>query len=124
MQHPSLQYGGGLAAPQDPMAARKTYPHTRILPYRSRITVFLRQIKNTGSNRAMNASPEMNFDELLGVRLAVLQREHRDLDEAIHALEVSGRPDVLTLRRLKKHKLALKDQIVRIEDKLIPNIIA
>ena len=72
----------------------------------------------------MNASPEMNFDELLSVRLAVLQREHRDLDEAIHALEVSGRPDVLTLRRLKKQKLALKDQIVRIEDKLIPNIIA
>ena len=72
----------------------------------------------------MNASPEMNFDELLGVRVAVLQREHRDLDEAIHALEVSGRPDVLTLRRLKKQKLALKDQIVRIEDKLIPNIIA
>ena len=72
----------------------------------------------------MNASPEMNFDELLGVRLAVLRREHRDLDEAIHALEVSGRPDVLTLRRLKKQKLALKDQIVRIEDKLIPNIIA
>ena len=72
----------------------------------------------------MNASPEMNFDELLGVRLAVLQREHRDLDEAIHALEVSGRPDVLTLRRLKKQKLALKDQIVKIEDNLIPDIIA
>lgn len=72
----------------------------------------------------MNASPEMNFDEMLGVKLQVLRREHRDLDEAIHALETSGRPDVLTLRRLKKQKLALKDQIVRIEDKLIPNIIA
>ncbi len=72
----------------------------------------------------MNASPEMNFDEMLGVKLEVLRREHRDLDEAIHALEITGRPDVLTLRRLKKQKLALKDQIVRIEDKLIPNIIA
>jgi hypothetical protein len=72
----------------------------------------------------MNASPEMNFDEMLGVKLEVLRREHRDLDEAIHALELSGRPDVLTLRRLKKQKLALKDQIARIEDKLIPNIIA
>lgn len=72
----------------------------------------------------MNASPEMNSDELLAVRLEVLRREHRDLDEAIYALETSGRPDVLTLRRLKKQKLALKDQIVRIEDKLIPNIIA
>ena len=72
----------------------------------------------------MNASPEMNFDDLLRVKLAVLQREHRDLDEAVHVLETLGRPDVLTLRRLKKQKLALKDQITRIEDKLIPNIIA
>ncbi len=72
----------------------------------------------------MNASPEMNFDEMLRVKLEVLRREHRDLDEAIHALEVSGRPDILTLRRLKKQKLAMKDQITRIEDKLIPNIIA
>lgn len=72
----------------------------------------------------MNASPEMNFDEMLGVKLQVLRREHRDLDEAIHALETSGRPDVLTLRRLKKQKLALKDQIVRLEDRLIPDIIA
>ncbi len=36
----------------------------------------------------------------------------------------AGRPDQLTLRRLKKQKLALKDQIVRIEDQLIPDIIA
>jgi len=33
-------------------------------------------------------------------------------------------PDQLTLRRLKKQKLSLKDQIVRIEDQLIPDIIA
>jgi len=54
----------------------------------------------------------------------VLRREHRDLDEAIHALEHNGRPDPLTLRRLKKQKLALKDQIVKVEDMLIPDIIA
>ena len=46
------------------------------------------------------------------------------LRQAIHALEETGRPDQLTLRRLKKQKLALKDQIVRIEDQLIPDIIA
>lgn len=73
---------------------------------------------------AMNASSEMNFEEMLRVKLEVLRREHRDLDEAVHALELSGRPDALTLRRLKKQKLMLKDQIVQIEDKLIPNIIA
>ena len=40
------------------------------------------------------------------------------------ALEETGRPDQLTLRRLKKQKLSLKDQIVKIEDQLIPDIIA
>jgi len=53
-----------------------------------------------------------------------MKREHRDLDEAVHALELNGRPDQLTLRRLKKQKLALKDHIVKIEDQLIPDIIA
>jgi hypothetical protein len=72
----------------------------------------------------MNASPEMDFEEMLSVKLEVLRREHRDLDEAVHALELSGRPDVLTLRRLKKQKLAMKDQITKIENKLIPDIIA
>ncbi len=72
----------------------------------------------------MNAASELNFDEMLRIRLEVMKREHRDLDEAVHALELNGRPDQLTLRRLKKQKLALKDQIVKIEDQLIPDIIA
>ena len=72
----------------------------------------------------MNASPELNFDEMLRIRLGVLKREHRDLDDAIHALGESVRGDALTLRRLKKQKLSLKDQIVKIEDQLIPDIIA
>ena len=72
----------------------------------------------------MNASSEMSFEDMLRVRLDVMRREHRDLDEAVHVLEVAGRPDPLTLRRLKKQKLALKDQIVKLEDRLIPDIIA
>ena len=72
----------------------------------------------------MNAPSELSFEEMLRIRLEVLRREHRDLDAAIHALEETGRPDQLTLRRLKKQKLALKDQMVRIEDQLIPDIIA
>ena len=72
----------------------------------------------------MNAPSELNFEEMLRIRLEVLKREHRDLDEAVHALASAGRPDPLTLRRLKKQKLALKDQIVKIEDQLIPDIIA
>jgi hypothetical protein len=72
----------------------------------------------------MNAPTELNFEEMLRIRLAVLRREHRDLDEAVAALQAAGRPDALTLMRLKKQKLALKDQIVKIEDQLIPDIIA
>ena len=72
----------------------------------------------------MNAPSELSFEEMLRIKLEVLRREHRDLDQAIHALEETGRPDQLTLRRLKKQKLALKDHMVKIEDQLIPDIIA
>lgn len=72
----------------------------------------------------MNAPSEMSFEEMLQVKLEVLRREHRDLDEAIHALSEQARADQLTLRRLKKQKLSLKDAITRIEDQLIPDIIA
>lgn len=72
----------------------------------------------------MNAHFEMDSDEMLRVKLEVLRREHRDLDEAIHVVQTSGRGDQLTLRRLKKQKLHLKDQIARIEDILTPDIIA
>ena len=72
----------------------------------------------------MNAHIEMDNLEVLRVELEVLRRGHRDLDEAIHVMETSGRADQLTLKRLKKQKLGLKDQIARIEDVLTPDIIA
>lgn len=72
----------------------------------------------------MNAPTELNFDEMLHIRLAVLRREHRDLDEAIQAVEARVNPDQLMLRRLKKQKLSLKELIVKIEDEMIPDIIA
>lgn len=71
----------------------------------------------------MNAPSELNSEDMLRIRVEVLRREHRDLDDAIHALEGST-ADPLTLRRLKKQKLSLKDRIVAIEDQLIPDIIA
>ncbi|MET0183728.1 MAG: DUF465 domain-containing protein [Caulobacterales bacterium] len=59
----------------------------------------------------------------LKVRLGELREEHRALDSAIMALaDQSG--DALQLARLKKRKLALKDQIQWIEDRLTPDIIA
>lgn len=67
---------------------------------------------------------EMDTDDVLRVKLEVLRREHRDLDEAIQALIAAAHPDQLRIVRLKKQKLALKDQIARIEDQLTPDIIA
>ena len=72
----------------------------------------------------MNSSSKMVPEEVLRIKLEALRREHRDLDEAIHALETKGTADVLTVRRLKKQKLHLKDQIAQLEDRLTPDIIA
>lgn len=66
----------------------------------------------------------MKTDEVLTVELEVFRRQHRDLDEAIHALQERGTGDQLTIRRLKKQKLRLKDMIAIIEDRLTPDIIA
>ncbi|MCX7566991.1 DUF465 domain-containing protein [Sulfitobacter sp. F26169L] len=66
----------------------------------------------------------MKNDEVLRVELEVFRREHRDLDDAIAALSERSTADQLTLQRLKKRKLRLKDYIARIEDRLTPDIIA
>jgi hypothetical protein len=63
-------------------------------------------------------------EDLLKARLAVLREEHQDLDAAIAALIAQPSTDQLRIQRLKKKKLLLKDEISRIEDALIPDIIA
>lgn len=74
----------------------------------------------------MNAQDNMSMktDDVLRVELEVFRREHRDLDEAITALVDRGTGDQLTIQRLKKQKLRLKDKIAFIEDRLTPDIIA
>lgn len=72
----------------------------------------------------MNQSAKMSREEVLRVELGMLQREHRDLDAAIEALDAQGRADPLTVRRLKKKKLMLKDRMTRITDEIEPDIIA
>ena len=72
----------------------------------------------------MNISPEMEQADILVIKLEMLRREHRDLDEAIHALQDRTTGDVLTIKRLKKKKLYLKDQISALEDRILPDIIA
>lgn len=78
------------------------------------------------SECAMNAPTDisMKTDEVLRVELEVFRREHRDLDDAIRALQDRGTADQITLQRLKKKKLILKDRIALIEDRLTPDIIA
>ena len=56
--------------------------------------------------------------------LVKLRAEHRDLDAEIVALETSERPDQLLVKRMKKRKLLLKDQITAVEDLLTPDLIA
>ncbi|ASP20188.1 hypothetical protein ANTHELSMS3_01491 [Antarctobacter heliothermus] len=74
----------------------------------------------------MNAPTDISMknDDVLRVELEVFRREHRDLDDAIRALQQTGTADQLTLQRLKKKKLKLKDKIAIIEDRLLPDIIA
>ena len=68
----------------------------------------------------MKTSDERELRELL----VKLRSEHRDLDAEIVALEASLDGDQLQVKRLKKRKLQLKDQITAVEDKLTPDIIA
>ena len=51
----------------------------------------------------------MTPEDVLRVKLEVLRQEHRDLNDAIDALQGSVVSDQLTLKRLKKQKLGLKE---------------
>ena len=55
-------------------------------------------------------------------RIGELNVEHRDLDRAIEALEQNPIYDELQLKRLKKRKLMLKDQIFMLQRQLVPDI--
>jgi hypothetical protein len=66
----------------------------------------------------------MDGDLAERARLAALKTEHRRLDSAIEAIAADPLADQLELRRLKKQKLALRDEIARLDDELTPDIIA
>ncbi len=57
-------------------------------------------------------------------RLAELKTQHRDLDDEINHLVENTPFDQLEVQRLKKRKLALKDQISKLQSNLLPDIIA
>lgn len=67
----------------------------------------------------------MDLDtEALKAQLAALKTEHRELDDVIARLAERSPVDQLELQRLKKRKLLLKDRIAKIENELLPDIIA
>jgi len=63
-------------------------------------------------------------DETLRAELARLLQEHADLDASIEALGHMPAPDQLMIARLKRKKLALRDDIVKLQDQILPDIIA
>lgn len=63
-------------------------------------------------------------EEELKQKLITLKEEHRDLDDAILALDRAGTFDQVQMQRLKKKKLKIRDKIQKIENDLLPDIIA
>ncbi|NBB52963.1 DUF465 domain-containing protein [Rhizobium sp. CRIBSB] len=73
----------------------------------------------------MNDESFLSEEELaLHGRVALLRQEHADLDAAIDALNQLPIPDQLMIARLKRKKLGLRDEIVLIESRILPDIIA
>lgn len=61
---------------------------------------------------------------MLREKLEELILEHRDLDDVVHRLQMAGGMEQMQLQRLKKRKLKLKELILKIENQLIPDILA
>ncbi len=69
-------------------------------------------------------SQDDETDAALRINLAKLRQAHQDLDAAVQALESQASPNQLQIARLKKQKLALRDQIAQLDRRLTPDIIA
>ena len=71
----------------------------------------------------MNKSEDDKQDQIVA-QLHQLESEHRDLDDVIERLGDDKPFDQLKLQRLKKRKLALKDEIAKLRSQILPDIIA
>ena len=80
------------------------------------------QEKFPSKNRA--AANESDRTDILKAKLQALLSEHRDLDDVIAQLTGASASDQLRMQRLKKRKLALKDEIARLHALVLPDIIA
>lgn len=88
-----------------------------------RVTSCVLHRKDGRNNGPLWRAKPMNDD---GIRqqLEMLKIEHRDMDAAIIALQGQGVRDQMQIARLKRRKLGLKDKILRLEDQLVPDILA
>jgi len=66
----------------------------------------------------------MNEKKELLNKLRLLEQEHRNLDKILIQLREKKTIDILQIQRLKKRKLALKDRIIFLRNKIEPDIIA
>jgi hypothetical protein len=98
--------------------------HDHPAPIRDRFPGAARAGGAVSEGETVNA-PQNPVDEAEARRrLAEFQLDHSDLEVAILAIGQSPVPDMLVIGRLKRKKLALKDQIQRLKDQLTPDIIA
>ena len=72
----------------------------------------------------MQDNDDIDGLDVIKAKLETLRQEHRDLDEVIARLTEKAPFDQLQLQRLKKRKLVLKDLMLQLESRLIPDIIA
>lgn len=68
----------------------------------------------------MDLTPEELAE--INARILALETEHRDMDKAIDHLENTGYPDELGIKRLKKRKLHIKDEIARLKMMMMPDV--
>ncbi len=106
-------YDSGYAGPRDPPAQVEVSQETpRAGRGLQRLRKFMAEIEDNVDRELFR-----NMEKLRQLRI-----EHRDLDEVITRLSLDVHVDELQLKRLKKRKLMLKDQITRLESELIPDL--
>ena len=76
------------------------------------------------SPKKRGVANESDRTDVLKAKLQALLSEHRDLDDVISQLIGDSASDQLRMQRLKKRKLALKDEIARLHALVLPDIIA
>lgn len=84
----------------------------------------LLEFSDLHKNHSAKSSKAIDEDHLMRAKLVTLTEKHRDLDDAITALERAGTFDQLQVQRLKKQKLTIKDEMSKLKAMLHPDIIA